>query len=147
MRPIYLIRIVSAIHFRLFQGLLVAFVNEHFDQIINTQNSLQLAKRFEDLAIPGLDMEDQYRRILEHYSADLEAVANIYQKTKAHPEVARDLPPVAGKSISPNELSGEFTYLWSWIINILDNILLVQWLRFMLVQEILYQYFLNDWSV
>jgi Dynein heavy chain, N-terminal region 1 len=107
------------IYFLLFQGLLMAFVSEHFDQIINTQHSLQLAKRFEDLAIPGLDMEEQYRRLLEHYTTDLEAVANIYQKTKAHPEVARDLPPVAGTSISPAE------FIFLWVINILDTISLV----------------------
>jgi len=76
--------------------MLMVFVNEHFNQIISTQNALQLAKRFEDLAIPGLDIEEQYRRIFQHYTTDLETVANIYQKTKAKPEVARDLPPVAG---------------------------------------------------
>jgi hypothetical protein len=76
----------------------MAFIDEQFERIVSTRNALQLAQRFEALSIPDLNIEEQYARILQHYAADLEQVASIYQGTKAHPEVARDLPSIAGRN-------------------------------------------------
>ncbi|KAK7469850.1 hypothetical protein BaRGS_00036128, partial [Batillaria attramentaria] len=74
-----------------------AFMDQRFERITSTQRAIQLLRKFERLNIPNLGIQEKYQRILQHYSRDVDFVSRIYQKNKADPPVARDLPPVAGK--------------------------------------------------
>ncbi|XP_076449856.1 dynein axonemal heavy chain 5-like isoform X2 [Babylonia areolata] len=76
---------------------IVSFMDQRFERITSTQRALRLLHKFESLKLPNMGIEEKYQRILMHYSRDVEMVSRVYQKNKADPPVARDLPPVAGK--------------------------------------------------
>ncbi|XP_074644897.1 dynein axonemal heavy chain 5-like [Tubulanus polymorphus] len=76
---------------------IVAFMDQRFEKISSTQRALWLLRKFEHLNLPNLGIQDKYARIMSHYGRDIEMVSKIYQKNKADPPVARDLPPIAGK--------------------------------------------------
>ena len=78
------------------QMTIVNFMNQRFERIIDTQQALRLLRKFETLNLPNMGIQDKYYRILNHYSKDIESVSRTYQKNKADPPVARDLPPIAG---------------------------------------------------
>ena len=79
------------------QAAIVAFMDTRFERITSTQRALHLLRKFENLKLPNLGIQEKYQRILLHYSRDIEMVSRTYQKNKSDPPVARDLPPVAGK--------------------------------------------------
>jgi len=62
----------------------------------NTYMALQLTYKFEQLDIDGLPVEEAYLAVLQQYSEDILTVAEIYEKNKKKPDVARGAPPVAG---------------------------------------------------
>lgn len=82
----------------------MAFIDNQFDRIHNTQRAIQTLKRFEKLELPNLGLQDKYSRILSHYSKDIDTVSKIYQKSKQQPPIARDLPPIAGKILWVRQL-------------------------------------------
>ncbi|XP_033641432.1 dynein heavy chain 8, axonemal-like [Asterias rubens] len=73
------------------------FVDNSFDRITATTQSLALLSRFERLNIPQLNIEDKYTAILQHYGTELEGIKKLYMKHKDDPPIPRDMPPVAGK--------------------------------------------------
>ncbi len=73
-----------------------AFMDQRFERISSTQRALWMLKKFEGLNLPNLGVQEKYQRILNHYARDIEMVSKLYQKNKADPPIARDLPPVAG---------------------------------------------------
>lgn len=79
------------------QSAIISFMDQRFEKITSTQRAIVLLRKFERLNIPNLGIQEKYQRILSYYSKDIDMVSRIYQKNKADPPVARDLPPVAGK--------------------------------------------------
>jgi len=71
-------------------------MDQRFERITSTQRALWLLRKFENLGLPNLGIQEKYQRILLHYSRDIDMVTKIYQKNKSDPPVARDLPPIAG---------------------------------------------------
>ena len=71
-------------------------MDARFERITSTQRALQLLAKFESLNLPNLGIQEKYQRILSHYARDIDMVSKLYQKNKADPPVARDLPPIAG---------------------------------------------------
>lgn len=72
-------------------------MDQRFERITSTQRALNLLRKFENLNLPNMGIQEKYQRILVYYSRDVEMVSRNYQKNKSDPPVARDLPPVAGK--------------------------------------------------
>ncbi|XP_023388715.1 dynein heavy chain 5, axonemal [Pteropus vampyrus] len=56
------------------------------------------------LNIPNLGIDDKYRRILEHYGADIDMISKLYTKQKGDPPLGRDQPPIAGKILWARQL-------------------------------------------
>ena len=73
------------------------FLDQSFEHIPSTERALKLLQRFENLAIPGLDIQAKYQRILMHYMRDIDAIQKLYTKQKKDPPTESDLSPVAGK--------------------------------------------------
>ena len=78
------------------QTTICTFMDQRFERIVSTQRALWLLRKFESLNLPNLGIQEKYQRILSHYARDIDYVSKIYQKNKADPPVARDLPPIAG---------------------------------------------------
>ncbi|XP_076449104.1 dynein axonemal heavy chain 5-like [Babylonia areolata] len=76
---------------------LVTFMNGKFEALTSTQRAIKLLKRFENLKLPNLPIDEKYKFILQLYSKDLEMVYKMYKTFSTEPVIARDLPPVAGK--------------------------------------------------
>ena len=74
------------------------FLDKSFNAVRNTERALNTLKRFENLQLPNIGLNDKYAKILQHYSKDLDSVAKIYQKHSKDPIISRDLPPTAGES-------------------------------------------------
>ena len=72
-------------------------MDQRFERISSTLRALQLMSRFETLNLPNIGIQEKYQCILNHYSKDLDVVSKMYQNQKNDPQVARDLPPIAGK--------------------------------------------------
>ena len=49
------------------------------------------------LQLPGIQVEEKYREVIEKYMADLQFVQTEYMEHKDNPPLARNLPPVSGK--------------------------------------------------
>ena len=73
------------------------FMDQRFERISSTKRALWLLAKFERLQLPSLNIQEKYLRILQHYGRDIDMVARLYQKNKGDPQIARDLPPIAGK--------------------------------------------------
>lgn len=71
-------------------------MDQRFDHMHSTQRALWLLQKFENIGLPNLGIQEKYQKILMGYMRDIEAVSKMYQKQKAEPPVARDLPPIAG---------------------------------------------------
>jgi len=71
-------------------------MDQRLDKFNSTQRALWLLRKFDSLNLPNLGVQEKYNKILYYYSRDIEAVSKMYQKNKADPPVARDLPPIAG---------------------------------------------------
>lgn len=56
------------------------------------------------LNIPNLGTDDKYRRLLENYGADIDAISKLYTMQKCDPPLARDQPPMAGKILWARQL-------------------------------------------
>ncbi|XP_024899314.1 dynein heavy chain 5, axonemal [Pteropus alecto] len=80
------------------------FMDVTFEKIQNTNQALSMLKKFERLNIPNLGIDDKYRRILEHYGADIDMISKLYTKQKGDPPLARDQPPIAGKILWARQL-------------------------------------------
>lgn len=76
------------------------FLDKQFNQIHSIERALALLKRYEKLSIPNIGLTEKYNRILQQYSKDLEIVAKIYHRNSKEPPVARNLPPITGKTMS-----------------------------------------------
>ena len=68
-----------------------------FDLVLQAERALALLTKFERIGNNKLDLTEKYMRVLASYSRDLDNVRKIYQKNKAEPPIARNLPPIAGK--------------------------------------------------
>jgi hypothetical protein len=77
---------------------LIELINGQFEKVKNMQNALQLVHKFDKISLPGWTIEQLHSRLLQLYIAEVELVAKIYQETKTQPDIARDLPPIAGWS-------------------------------------------------
>nr|XP_013808177.1 PREDICTED: dynein heavy chain 5, axonemal isoform X2 [Apteryx mantelli mantelli] len=73
------------------------FMDNTFENILNTERALRMLKKFERLEIPSLGVDEKYLKILQNYGHDIETVSKLYTKQKQNPPLARNLPPIAGK--------------------------------------------------
>lgn len=62
-----------------------------------TEKSLELLDKFENISGPHLELKDKYVICLHSYGKDLEAVRNLYQDRKTDPVIPRNLPPISGR--------------------------------------------------
>ena len=80
----------------LFQEMLTELMFSGVHSATSTHLALQLVHKFEQLSIEGFPVEDVYPAVMEQYSEDILAVADIYEKSKKKPDVVRGSPPIAG---------------------------------------------------
>ncbi|XP_061631916.1 dynein axonemal heavy chain 5 [Phyllopteryx taeniolatus] len=73
------------------------FMDCTFNEIQNTEQALDVLRRFERLGIPKLGIDEKYQHVLKSYGRDIEMVSNLYMKQKLDPPIGRDLPPVSGR--------------------------------------------------
>ncbi|XP_077430963.1 dynein axonemal heavy chain 5 isoform X2 [Vanacampus margaritifer] len=85
---------------------LTTFMDCTFDKIQNTEQALDVLKRFERLGIPNLGIDEKYQHILKSYGRDIEMVSNLYMKQKLDPPIGRDLPPISGRIMWARQLYG-----------------------------------------
>ncbi|XP_057352291.1 dynein axonemal heavy chain 5 isoform X2 [Manis pentadactyla] len=80
------------------------FMDVTFEKIQNTNQALNMLKKFERLNIPNLGIDDKYRLILVNFGADIDMISKLYAKQKGDPPLARDQPPIAGKILWARQL-------------------------------------------
>ena len=73
------------------------FMDQCFEHIPSTERALRLLQRFEWLAIPGLDVQGKYLRILMYYSRDIDFIQRQYTKHRENPPNESDLSPIANR--------------------------------------------------
>ncbi|XP_019735638.1 dynein heavy chain 5, axonemal [Hippocampus comes] len=83
---------------------LTNFMDCTFDQIQNTEQALDVLKRFGRLGIPNLGIDEKYQHVLKSYGRDIEMVSNLYMKQKLDPPIGRNLPPVSGRIMWARQL-------------------------------------------
>ena len=74
-------------------------LNSCFSRSASTEQALLLLRQFEGVLQSDslrADLEAKYAVAFQGYAADLEAVVRIYEKHKAEPPCARNVPPTAG---------------------------------------------------
>ncbi|XP_047906156.2 dynein axonemal heavy chain 5 isoform X2 [Anser cygnoides] len=76
---------------------LKTFMDNTFENIVDTERALSTLKKFERLQIPNLGIDEKYQKILQNYGHDIEAICKLYTKQKQDPPLARNLPPIAGR--------------------------------------------------
>ena len=76
---------------------LEAFMDQCFEQILSTERAMRLLQRFENLALPGLDIQCKYQQILVHYSRDIDLIQRLYTKHKLSPPNESDVSPIANR--------------------------------------------------
>ncbi|XP_049886262.1 dynein axonemal heavy chain 8 [Pectinophora gossypiella] len=62
-----------------------------------TEIALLLLKRFEKLKLDCLYLEDQYYDLISKYTSEIEMIRDRYNEEREHPELPRNMPPVAGR--------------------------------------------------
>jgi dynein heavy chain len=73
------------------------FIDSCFEQIVSTEQSLELLAKFSQIKDMQIDLESKYHAVFVHYTRrDLEGVRKMYQKHKDSPPLPRNTPPVAG---------------------------------------------------
>ncbi|TRY93886.1 hypothetical protein DNTS_016033 [Danionella cerebrum] len=83
---------------------LKTFMDNTFEKIQSTERALNVLQKFERLGIPDLGISEKYQKILQNFGRDIEVISRIYNKQKADPPIAPDLPPVAGKILWARQL-------------------------------------------
>lgn len=58
-----------------------------------------MLKKFEELAIPSMEIDEAYMKGLNLYKEELKLVSEQYHSCSGLPPVVWDFPPLAGKSI------------------------------------------------
>eukprot|EP00796_Vickermania_ingenoplastis_P003819 gene3823-2705_t len=74
-------------------------INSSFENITSTENAVQLLKKYQKiLNTPtfAADLESKYLVIFYSYGLELEKDQKTYERYKADPPMARNMPPVAG---------------------------------------------------
>lgn len=74
-------------------------INSSFENITSTENAVQLLKKYQKiLSTPtfAADLESKYLVIFYSYGLELEKDQKTYERFKADPPIARNMPPVAG---------------------------------------------------
>ncbi|CAH1796663.1 unnamed protein product [Owenia fusiformis] len=84
---------------------LQTFIDGRFDRIHSCTQALQLLARFEKMQIPGLNIDEKYAYILNHFGNELETIRKLYQTQREEPPVPRDMPPIAGRVSWARQLS------------------------------------------
>ncbi|KAJ1498980.1 Dynein heavy chain 5, axonemal [Coelomomyces lativittatus] len=73
------------------------FIDNSFDRLSNTEQSLILLEKFSEIKDLQLDLDSKYLSVFQNYTRrDLEGIRKLYQKCKATPNIPRNFPPVAG---------------------------------------------------
>lgn len=72
------------------------FIDKHFEHVVSTGWGLWQITRFEALGIAELSLKDKYARVLGHYIGELDRVQALYHRHRNHPDIARDMPDIAG---------------------------------------------------
>ena len=73
------------------------FIDNSFEHISSTEQSLTLLTKFSQIKDMQLDLESKYHAIFIHYTRrDLEGVRKLYLKFKDSPPIPRNTPPVSG---------------------------------------------------
>ena len=75
----------------------MAFFDTKFNRVNDTAEALRTLRKFENLALPNLNFEERYMRILMAYGRDIETISKLYQRNKADPPLPRNWPPIAGR--------------------------------------------------
>lgn len=73
------------------------FIDNSFEHISSTEQSLNLLTKFSQIKDMQLSLEAKYHTVFVHYTRrDLEGVRKLYQKYKDTPVIPRNTPPVSG---------------------------------------------------
>ncbi|XP_037128984.1 dynein heavy chain 5, axonemal isoform X2 [Syngnathus acus] len=83
---------------------LMNFMDCTFNKIQNTEQALDMLKKFQRLGIPNLGIDEKYQHILKSYGRDIEMVSNLFMKQKQDPPIGRNLPPVSGRIMWARQL-------------------------------------------
>ena len=81
-----------------------AFIDTAIERFPSTFRALDVLRKFEKLALPGLDLEDKYVKVIAQYMRELDQLTKLYHKQKTEPPMARDLPPIAGRIVWARQL-------------------------------------------
>lgn len=81
-----------------------AFIDTAIERFPSTFRALEVLRKFEKLALPGLDLDDKYVKVIAQYMRELDQLTKLYHKQKTEPPIARDMPPIAGRIVWARQL-------------------------------------------
>ncbi|XP_075973556.1 dynein heavy chain 8, axonemal kl-3 [Anticarsia gemmatalis] len=77
--------------------LLENFMINSVNKCPTTEIAIQLLLRFGTLKLNCLYLEDQYYDLIRTYTAEIESIRDRYNEERDHPDLPRNMPPVAGR--------------------------------------------------
>jgi len=79
------------------QQQLQGFIDTWSRNSYTAEQSLEFLEKFQRLDGVRVDYNNQYSKLLQEYSRELETVRKLYEKNKTEPTLSRNLPPISGR--------------------------------------------------